>query len=86
MITVKTQFVMKASCSFVRNFRTYGMAIHRVADRKGGLQIWRAAGDILTDDKWWPSGLVVGRGANNSSTVKKKKLLRNVTQDLGMVR
>jgi hypothetical protein len=48
------------------------MARPPVADGGGGLQIWRVAVIILNKqsriaDKGWFSGLVVGRGANNSS-------------------
>jgi hypothetical protein len=47
-----------------------GMARPRVSDRGDGLQIWRAAANILnkqsrTADSQWPSSLVIGRGANN---------------------
>ena len=49
---------------------------------------WRVAGNILnkqsrTVDKRWPSSLEVGRGANNSSLLKRI-LLRNIhRQSLG---
>jgi hypothetical protein len=49
----------------------HGMARPQVADGGEGLQIWRVAANMLnkqsrTADKGWPSGLGVGRGANNS--------------------
>jgi hypothetical protein len=49
----------------------HGMARPQVADGGEGLQIWRAAANILnkhsrTAGKRWPSSLGVGRGANNS--------------------
>jgi hypothetical protein len=48
------------------------MARPQVADGGDGLQIWRAAANILdkqprTADKGWYSSLGVGRGVNNSS-------------------
>jgi hypothetical protein len=50
----------------------HGMARPQVADGGDGLQIYRAAANILnkqsrTTDKGWSSSLGVGRGANNSS-------------------
>jgi hypothetical protein len=47
----------------------HGMARPKVADRGEGLQIWRAAANILnkqsrTADRGWPSSLGVG-GTNN---------------------
>jgi hypothetical protein len=65
-----------------------GMARPRVADGGYGLQMWRVARNILTEqsrtaDKGPFSSLGVGRGANNSS-VYNTSLLRNVTQDLGI--
>jgi hypothetical protein len=50
---------------------TTAWSILRVADGGEGLQIWRVAANILnkqsrTPDKGWPSGLGVGRGANNA--------------------
>jgi hypothetical protein len=49
----------------------HGIVRPQVADGGEGLQIWRAAANILnkqsrTADKGWPSSLRVGRGANNS--------------------
>ena len=50
--------------------------------------IWKEVANILnkqsrTADKGWPSSLGVGRGANNSYTIKKSILLRNVYKSLG---
>jgi hypothetical protein len=50
----------------------HSMARPRVADGRDGFQLWRLAANILTkqprtNDKGWPSGLGVGRGANNPS-------------------
>jgi hypothetical protein len=43
---------------------------------RNGLQLWSLAANILnkqsrTDNKGWPSSLGVGRGVNNTLTVKK---------------
>jgi hypothetical protein len=48
----------------------HGMARPRVAERGDGLQIWRAAANMLnkksrTADSGWSSSLGVGRGASN---------------------
>jgi hypothetical protein len=53
----------------------HGMARPQVADGGGGLQVWRAAANILnkqsrTADKGWSSSFGVGRVANNSSPKK----------------
>jgi hypothetical protein len=66
------------------------MAPPQVADEGDGLQIWRAAANVLnkqsrTVDKGWSSSLTIGRGANNSPQ-KKKKILRNVTKGLALGR
>jgi hypothetical protein len=50
----------------------HGMERPQVADRGEGLQIWRAAANILnkqsgTAGKGWSSSLGVARGANNPS-------------------
>jgi hypothetical protein len=50
----------------------HGMARPQVPDGGDGLQIWRAAANILnkqsrTADKGWSSSLGFGRGDNNSS-------------------
>ncbi|KAJ4439970.1 hypothetical protein ANN_08101 [Periplaneta americana] len=50
----------------------HGMARPQVADRGDGIQIWRAAVNILnkqsrTADEGWSSSLGVGRRANNLS-------------------
>jgi hypothetical protein len=50
----------------------HGMARLQVADEDDGLQIWRAAANILNKqslaaDEGWSSTLVVGRWAKNSS-------------------
>jgi hypothetical protein len=63
------------------------MARPRVADGRDGLQIWRVAENILnkqsrTADKGWSCSLGVGRGVVISH--RKKTILLNVTQDLGI--
>jgi hypothetical protein len=60
-------FLRAVSVSLV----TTAWHIVRLLDRGDGLQLWRAAADILnkqsqTADKGWSSNLGVGRGANNS--------------------
>jgi hypothetical protein len=50
----------------------HDIARAQVVDGGDSLQIWWVATNIVnehsrTADKGWPSGLVVGRGANNSS-------------------
>jgi hypothetical protein len=50
----------------------HGMARPQVADGEDGLQIWRAAANILNKqsrkaDRGWSSNGEVRRGANNSS-------------------
>jgi hypothetical protein len=66
----------------------YDMARLGVADGGDRLQIRRVAVNILnkqsrTDYKGWSSSLRVGRRVNESLP-KKKSLLRNVTQGLGL--
>jgi hypothetical protein len=50
-----------------------GMARPKVEDRGSGFQVWRVAAKLLNEQSWtadngWSSILVVGRGANNSSS------------------
>jgi len=64
------------------------MARLRVADGGNGLQIWRGAENITnnqsrTADKGLTSSFAVGRGLTTSRR-KKKSLLRNVAQGLGL--
>jgi hypothetical protein len=63
----------------------YSMARPQVADGRDRLQLWRLAANILnkqprTNDKGWSSSLGVGRGANNSLTVKSKFVTKSYTK------
>jgi hypothetical protein len=67
------------------------MARFRVADGGDGHQIWMVAANILntqlrTAGKVWSSSLGrgggVGRGANNSSPKKKRKLVMKMSRNL----
>jgi hypothetical protein len=53
----------------------HGVPRPQVADRGDGLQMWRAAANIMnkqsrTADSGWSSSLGVGRGANNPPPIK----------------
>jgi hypothetical protein len=65
----------------------HGMARPQVADGGDAFQIWRVAANILnkqsrTADRWWPSGLGVGRG-KHPPTVKKMYVLQSIYKGLG---
>jgi hypothetical protein len=66
----------------------HGMARPQVADGEDGLQMYWVEANTLnkhswTADKVWSSNLGVRLGANDSS-LEKKRLLRNVTQRIGL--